>query len=139
MLTTHDIGINNFATLARSSEGGIVTFGDGLKGKIIYIGNLRIASSPLIENVALVEGPKHNLLSISQLCDKDLRVIFYDSTCDIIDGKSNSRVLFDFCDNNIYITDMLNLQCSATCLTAFNEDSWLWHRRLGHISFNHLS
>ena len=34
---------------------------------------------------------------------------------------------------------MLNLQCNATCLNAFNEDSWLWHRRLSHISFDHLS
>ena len=34
---------------------------------------------------------------------------------------------------------MLNLQCNATCLTAFNEDSWLWHRWLGHVSFDHLS
>ena len=31
---------------------------------------------------------------------------------------------------------MLNL---ATCLNAFNEDSWLWHRRLGHVCFDHLS
>ena len=35
--------------------------------------------------------------------------------------------------------DMSNLQYNATCLNAFNEDSWLWHRRLGHISFDHLS
>ena len=34
---------------------------------------------------------------------------------------------------------MSNLQCNAICLNAFNEDSWLWHRRLGHILFDHLS
>ena len=34
---------------------------------------------------------------------------------------------------------MLNLDCNATCLNAFNEDSWLWHRRRGHILFDHLS
>ena len=39
----------------------------------------------------------------------------------------------------IYIIDMLNPDCNAKCLNAFNEDSWLWHRRLGHISFDHLS
>ena len=41
--------------------------------------------------------------------------------------------------NNVYIIDMLNLDCNAKCLNTFNEDSWLWHRRLGHISFDHLS
>ena len=35
--------------------------------------------------------------------------------------------------------DMSNMQCNATCLNVFNDDSWLWHRRLGHISFGHLS
>ena len=34
---------------------------------------------------------------------------------------------------------MLNLHCNVTCLDAFNEDSWLWHRRLGHVLFDHLS
>ena len=34
---------------------------------------------------------------------------------------------------------MLNLDCNAKYLNAFNEDSWLWHRRLDHVSFDHLS
>ena len=67
---------NNFATLSRSSEGGTVTFGDNSKCKIIS--KIKIGSSPLVENIVLVEGLKYNLLSISQLCDKNLRVTFYD-------------------------------------------------------------
>jgi len=131
--------VNNFATLSRSSEGSTVTFEDDSKSEIIGIGNIRIGSSLLIENVTLIEGLKHNLLSISQLCDKGSRIIFDDSTCDIINEKSNSRVPFSFCENNIYIIDMLNLQCNATCLTAFNEDSWLWYRQLGHVPFDQQS
>ena len=34
---------------------------------------------------------------------------------------------------------MLNLDCNVACLNAFNQDSLLWHRRLGHVSFDHLS
>ena len=33
---------------------------------------------------------------------------------------------------------MLNLDCSTKCLNVFDETSWLWHRRLGHASFEHL-
>ena len=58
--------INNFATLSRYVEGGTVTFGDDSKGTIIGIGNIKVGASPLIENVVLVDGLKHNLLSISQ-------------------------------------------------------------------------
>ena len=46
-------------------EGDTVTFEDDYKGKIIGIGNIKISSSPLIENVVLVNVLKYNLLSIS--------------------------------------------------------------------------
>ncbi|RVX02284.1 hypothetical protein CK203_028373 [Vitis vinifera] len=51
-------------------NGGYVTFGDNAKGRIIGQGNIGNDTSSLIESVLLVDGLKHNLLSISQLCDK---------------------------------------------------------------------
>jgi len=65
--------INNFATLSKYHEGDTITFGDDSKGKIIGICNIKICSSPLIKNVFLVNSLKHNLLIISQLCDKGLK------------------------------------------------------------------
>ena len=50
-------------------EKGYVKFGDDGRGKIIATGTIGMPNS-LIENVYLVQGLKHNLLSISQLCDK---------------------------------------------------------------------
>lgn len=64
-----------FATL-QPKDGGYVTFGDNSKGKIIGVGSIGKNPSPIIENVLFVEGLKHNLISISQLCDKCYRVIF---------------------------------------------------------------
>jgi len=117
--------INNIATLSRYHEGGTVTFRDNSKGKIIDIGNIKIGSSPLTENVILVDGLKHNLLSINQLCDRGFKVIFDDLTCNVLDRQTNACVLFGFRENNMHMIDMLNLQCNATCLNVFNEDSWL--------------
>ena len=133
------MGYQQFVTLPRYHEGGTVTFGDDSKWKIISIGNIKIGSSPLIENVVLVDGLKYNLLSISHLCDRDFKVVFDDLTCNILERQTNACVLSGFRENNVCMIDMSNLQCNATCLNTFNEDSWLWHRRLGHISFNHLS
>ena len=121
--------INNFTTLSRYVEGGSVTFGDDSKGTIIGIGNIQIGASPIIENVVLVDGLKHNLLSISQFCDQGLKVVFDDSSCKIFDVKINDCILTGFCDNNVYIIDMLNLDCSTKCLNAFDENSRLWHIR----------
>ncbi|XP_061361118.1 uncharacterized protein LOC133305029 [Gastrolobium bilobum] len=52
-------------------QGGNVTFGDDKKGEIIGIGKVGKSPSHCIDNVFLVKGLKHNLLSISQFCDKD--------------------------------------------------------------------
>ena len=62
-------------------------------------------------------------MSISQLCDGGSKVIFDDSSCNVLDGKTDACILSEFCVNNVYIIDMLNLDCNATCLNAFNEDS----------------
>ena len=87
--------INNFTTLSRYVEGGTVTFGDDSKSTIIGIGNIQNGASPLIENVVLVDGLKHNLLR-SQLCDRGLKVVFDDSSCKIFDCKTNDCILTDF-------------------------------------------
>ena len=88
-----------------------LTFGDDSKGTIIGIGNIKIGPSPLIENVVLVDGLKHNLLSISQLCDGGLKVIFDESSCKIFYCKTNECILTGFRENNDYIIDMLNVDC----------------------------
>ena len=62
-------------------EGGHVTFGDNSNGKVI--GKGRIGKSPNLytDNVLFVKGLKHNLLSISQFCDKGSKVTFDSNYC----------------------------------------------------------
>ena len=50
-----------------------MTFGDNGKCRIIGHGSIGNNFSSLIENVLFVDGLKHNLLSISQLCEKVLK------------------------------------------------------------------
>ncbi|KAL4303611.1 hypothetical protein GQ457_10G011060 [Hibiscus cannabinus] len=54
----------------KPKNGGVLTFGDNSKGHIEGIGSIGNHSSIFIDNVLYVNGLKHNLLSISQLCDK---------------------------------------------------------------------
>ena len=69
-----------FVTL-RMKEGGTVTFGDDNKGHIMKIGKIQITPQTYLENVLYVLGLKHNLISISQLCDKGYKVSFESSSC----------------------------------------------------------
>ncbi|WP_439899342.1 hypothetical protein, partial [Pseudomonas aeruginosa] len=72
----HMTGNKDWFTCLTKKNGGKVTFGGNEKGKIIRIGNIGNPLHLVIENVCLVEGLNHNLLSISQLCDKGYEVIF---------------------------------------------------------------
>lgn len=48
---------------------GIGAFGDGNAAKIIGKGVVEILGVPTLKDVLFVDDLKHNLLSISQICD----------------------------------------------------------------------
>ena len=48
-----------------------MAFGNEKSKTIVGIGKIGELLSHSIENAYLVDGLKHNLLSVSQLCDKD--------------------------------------------------------------------
>ena len=65
-------------------NGGKVTFGDNSKGKVVGKGKVGRMSYCFIDDVLLVKGLKHNLLSISQFCDKFNQIIFNATQCLVI-------------------------------------------------------
>jgi len=70
---------SKFVTLT-TIDGGIVTFGGKDKCRITRNKNIRLGNL-LVENVSFVQGLKHNLLSISQFCDKGYRIKFEKGKC----------------------------------------------------------
>jgi hypothetical protein len=133
-------GDKNKFTYLTLKDGGNVKFGDNSKGKIIGIGNIGKTHSLVIEDVLLVDGLKHNLLSISQLCDKGYNVIFKSIMCIIVNEIDNQVLFVAFRNENVYIIDLDNMTSKESiCLAAINENSWLWHRRLGHANMELLS
>ncbi|KAH9650254.1 hypothetical protein KPL70_026300 [Citrus sinensis] len=128
-----------FSSFTKIENCGDISFGDNSKGKILGIGNVGKVSSTLIENVCLVENLKHNLISISQLCDKGYKVIFDKFSC-VIENSCDGKTLFvgNRC-GNVYIID---IECASNldkCFSALHDDCWLWHRRLGHASMDLIS
>jgi len=115
-----------FAKLELKEE-GFVTYGDNNKGKILRNGVIGKGSSFNIKNVLLVEGLKHNLVSISQLCDKGFKVMFEPNSCLIYDA-CGSIVLIDKRLNKIYLLDLHHALFCIHCLLTKEDDTWLWHR-----------
>ena len=125
-------------------DGGTVTFGDNGKGRIIGIGKIKITPFIFIENVLLVDKLKHNILSISQLCDRGFNVLFESSMCIVSSSLDSSVKFIGHRLGNVYMVDLNDLAMkSSTSLMAMNakvrETSDLWHRRLGHASLHTIS
>ena len=102
-----------FAKLELKEE-GFITCGDNNKGRILGNGVIGNGSSFNIKNVLLVEGLKHNLISISQLCDKGFKVMFEPNNCLIYDANGRI-VLIGKRVNNIYVLDLHHASFSIHC------------------------
>ncbi|RVW82159.1 Retrovirus-related Pol polyprotein from transposon TNT 1-94 [Vitis vinifera] len=115
---------SKFAFLTKRKE-GYVTFGDNSKGRIIGQGNIGNDTSSLIESVLLVDGLKHNLLSISQLCDKGFKVLFEASHC-IIKDIQNDKIIFmgHRCDN-VYAINISKYDGHDKRFSSMHDQSWL--------------
>nr|GFB82848.1 copia protein [Tanacetum cinerariifolium] len=122
---------------------GTVKFGNDHVAKIIGYGDYKIGNVT-ISKVYFLEGLGHNLFSVGQFCDSDLKVAFRQHTCfirnlDGVDLLTGSR------GNNIYTLSLQDMMASSLiCLLskASKTKSWLWHRRLSHLNFraiNHLA
>jgi transposase InsO family protein len=105
--------------------------------KIIGKGTVRIGNkNTKEENVLLVEDMKHNLLSVSQMCDQGHKVTFDSQKCEIRkEGSGKLIATAARTSSNIYVLSEIG---NEKCCLGKEDESWLWHRRMGHIHFDNL-
>jgi len=76
----HMTGDKNLLVNILLKQEGHVTYVDNNKGKILGRGTIGDKNTFFINDVLFVEGLKHSLLSISQLCDKGYQKTFNPNT-----------------------------------------------------------
>ncbi|WP_375667741.1 hypothetical protein, partial [Bartonella sp. AC130YNZD] len=113
-----------FFTLIKDN-GGIVTFGDGsskhVKGKRI----VKIPGLPPLGDVRYVKGLRANLISISQLCNSNHKVLFEKGKCIVLDEQGKCVVEGIRTIENCYGVKPSSEQvCLFTCLNEVD----LWHQ-----------
>nr|GEU30782.1 retrovirus-related Pol polyprotein from transposon TNT 1-94 [Tanacetum cinerariifolium] len=119
-----------FSTYQAYNEGNVI-FGSNLRGNII--GKCMIShDSLIIENVEHVDNLKFNLLSIGQICDNKCKVIFIEDDSEII--KDKKVIGRGIRKRGLYVMKLGNKLEDKICLTTLDENSTLWHRRLGHAN-----
>ena len=87
-------------------------------------------------NALLIENLKHNLLSVSQTCDQGHIVISDSQKCEIRREDSGKLVVVEpTTSSDVYI---LEIKQEEKCYIGQVDESWLWQRTMGHISFYNL-
>lgn len=87
------------------------------------LGICKLGSSPFttIEDVLYVEVLKHNLLSISQLCDKCFKINFTKYECLIEDEATHEVKLMGKIINNIFIISLDDLYLKTKCIMVSKQ------------------
>jgi hypothetical protein len=76
-----------FSSLTPLSHMEYVTFGDDKRVKVLGTGIIKVNDHFTLNDVALMDKLRYNLLSISQLVDADLEVIFHKSDSCVLDSS----------------------------------------------------
>jgi hypothetical protein len=138
LLTTHDRKQEKVLQLHSPITQGICDFWDDKKGKVLGTGIIKVNDYFTLIDVALVDKLRYNLLSISQLVDADLDVLFHKSGSQDLD--SSGRLVCSISHIvKVFQADFSFAQSSVKCLISQSfSELWKWHRMLDHLSFDLL-
>ena len=101
---------------------GSVTFSDNSRARAVGVGSIGFAGTMQVEQVLLVDGLKHNLLSISQLCDEVNIVTFKHDTCIIKSLETKKMRFIAQRRKNMYVLQLKELADQDVCLVVSKSD-----------------
>jgi hypothetical protein len=91
-----------------------------------------------LNDVTLVDELRYNLLSVSQLVDANLDVLFHKFGLQVLDS-SGKRVCGISRIGKVFQAEFSFAQSFVKCLISQSSyEFWMWHGRLGHLSFKLL-
>eukprot|EP00253_Pinus_taeda_P012822 PITA_12822 len=131
-MTSNKEKLQSYTALEKEKK---VSFGNDTPTFIEGKGSVQLKEKVKARNVMYVDGLKHNLLSVSQMCDQGTEVIFRSNGCivrEVDTGKTMIRGIRT--PNNLYVLKGEHQQCYL----SKNDEHWLWHKRLGHLSFSQI-
>ncbi|KAI3667195.1 hypothetical protein L6452_42244 [Arctium lappa] len=137
----HMTGDKKLLSSFKAKSGGAVTFGDNMQGQIKGYGELSRGNISVSE-VAYVDRLKHNLISISKLCDHAFDLKFQETHCSLLHSKTSQEILRADRKGNVYrmnFSKHIKTDSEKLCLVSLNsEDVWLWHKKFSHLNFSSL-
>ncbi|PWA49552.1 Integrase, catalytic region, Zinc finger, CCHC-type, Peptidase aspartic, catalytic [Artemisia annua] len=132
----HMTGNRKLFSTYKAYNGGNVIFGSNRRRKIIGKGTIS-QDSLTIENVEHVDNLTYNLLSVGQICDNNCRVTFTNKNSVII--KDDKVIGRGIRKGGVYVMKLGDKLEDRICLATLDENSTLWHRRLGYANMQSCS
>jgi hypothetical protein len=106
-----------FSNLTPLSHKEYVTFEDDKKGKVLGTDIIKVNDHFILNDVTLVDKLRYNLLSVSQLIDTDLDVLFHKFDLYVLD-TSGKRVCGISRIGNVFQADFSFAQPSMKCMIS---------------------
>lgn len=101
-----------------------------------------------LDSILVVPSLDYNLLSIAQITAAlSCIVIFWPDFCMFKDIHTRQTIGYGVRQGKLYYLDLVSLSPNKLCQALTMDSSkgekrksdiWLWHRRLGHVSFGYL-
>jgi hypothetical protein len=116
-----------FSSLTPLSHKEYVTFGDDKKGKVLGTSIIKVNEYFTLNDVALVDKLRYNRLSVSQLVDADLDVLFRKSRSQFLDSSSKIVCGISLL-RKVFQADFSFAQSSVKCLISqSSSELWKWN------------
>lgn len=123
-------------TEVRASDSDTVTVANSTTLNVEGQGLVKLSSSLMdinVHNVLIVPEICANLLSVSALVRKGLRLVFDSQGCAVIEEKSGKIIANASEMNGLYRLDAkTRVSANSLLVPKINSVEMLWHRRLGH-------
>jgi hypothetical protein len=88
-------------------ESDCIMFGDNNQGQVLGFGKIAITTEHSISNVLLVESLDYNLLSVSQICERDYNSLFTDMGVIVFRRGHGSFAFKGVLREKLYLVDFI--------------------------------
>nr|GEU32351.1 retrovirus-related Pol polyprotein from transposon TNT 1-94 [Tanacetum cinerariifolium] len=135
----HMTGVKSYLHKYMEQPGPKVVFGDDSTCTTEGYGFIKCNGIVFLKVVFIVNGIKYNLISISQLCDAKY-IVQFDEKRGTIFNSNKEIVMIAPRVRDVYVLDMTSsAQESCFFAKAYENLSWLWHKRLAHLNFKTIN
>ncbi|KAJ9556643.1 LOW QUALITY PROTEIN: hypothetical protein OSB04_011257 [Centaurea solstitialis] len=139
LIQTHDWNFRASYIIV-NKEGSSVAFEGNQKRRIKGYGMI-VKGEITVNQVSYVDGLKHNLISLSQLGDNGMEVMFKIKYCIMYKADTLIEVMRANIKGDLYLMFFETLEAKKEIFLVSsmkNEEAWLWHTRFYHLNFHTL-